>query len=158
MQNTIRQSPLTNEGLKTGHVGINVTDLARAKSFYRNVFGFEVAGEGAEPERRFAFLSDNARLVLTLWEQSAGRFDKTLPGLHHLSFQVETIEQVKEAERRVRAEGVPLYHDGIVPHSEGATSGGIFFEDPDGTRLEIYAPADVTGTAPSGAAPTCGFF
>lgn len=158
MSSTVGQTPLTAAGLQTGHVGINVTDLERAKHFYRAVFGFDLAGEGTEPERRFAFLSDNGRLVLTLWEQSTGRFDAASPGLHHLSFQVETIEQVKEAERRVRAEGVTLYHNGIVPHSEGATSGGIFFEDPDGTRLEIYAPVSVDGTAPSGAAPTCGFF
>ena len=52
-----------------------------------------------------------------------------------------------------------LHHGGIVPHGEGASSGGIFFEDPDGTRLEIYAPAGAnTAPAPSGTAPTCGFF
>ena len=31
-----------------------------------------------------------------------------------------------------------FHHDGVVPHGEGASSGGIFFEDPDGIRLEIY--------------------
>ncbi|MES2462541.1 MAG: VOC family protein, partial [Armatimonadota bacterium] len=37
-------------------------------------------------------------------------------------------------------------------------SGGLFFEDPDGTRLEIYAPSGVEGTVPTSGAPTCGFF
>ncbi len=43
---------------------------------------------------------------------------------------------------------VPFIYDGIVPHAEGAQSGGIFFEDPDGIRLEIYAP---NGAADHGA-------
>jgi hypothetical protein len=35
----------------------------------------------------------------------------------------------------------------------------VFFTDPDGTRLEVYAPSGAEGaTAPAGAAPTCGFF
>jgi hypothetical protein len=55
--------------------------------------------------------------------------------------------------------GTDFLYDGIVPHAESAASGGIFFTDPDGTRLEIYAPSGAEGgEAPSGAAPTCGFF
>lgn len=45
-----------------------------------------------------------------------------------------------------------------MPHREGAQSGGIFFEDPDGTRLEIYAKDGASGAAPVTGAPTCGFF
>ena len=90
---------------------------------------------------------------------SSGEFVTDRPGLHHLAFLVSDIEEVRAAEERVRALGAPLFHDGVVPHGEGATSGGIFFGDPDGIRLEIYAPsgADVA-PAPTAAAPTCGFF
>ncbi len=157
MEKNKATSPIS-PGLQTGHVGINVTDIERVGAFYWNVFGFTMSAEGRDTDREFTFLTDGKQLVLTLWEQSTGRFDKGLPGLHHLSFQVSDIAQVREAERRVRQEGVTLYHDGIVPHSEGTTSGGIFFEDPDGTRLEIYAPTGVTGDAPQQSAPTCGFF
>lgn len=146
---------------QTGHVGLNVTEMERSQAFYQKVFGFEVMHEGTEPERRFVFLGDGKRLVLTLWQQSEGRFPAHAPGLHHLSFQVETMEQVKAAEARLYALNARLYHNGIVPHAEGAQSGGIFFEDPDGTRLEIYAPsgaADTTAAAPVSGAPTCGFF
>jgi predicted pyridoxine 5'-phosphate oxidase superfamily flavin-nucleotide-binding protein len=46
-----------------------------------------------------------------------------------------------------------------IQRREGAASGGIFFFDPDGIRLEIFTPtgADVA-PAPSGTAPTCGSF
>ena len=59
------------------------------------------------------------------------------------------------AMKRLGEMGVGILHDGIVAHGEGAPSGGIYFEDPDGTRLEIYAPDAGEGhSAPAGAAPT----
>ncbi|MBJ8347586.1 VOC family protein [Antrihabitans sp. YC2-6] len=142
-----------------GHVGLNVTDLARSTAFYRKVFGFDVLGEHAEGDRRFAFLGLGGTLMVTLWQQSSGTFETGRPGLHHLAFQVSDIDAVRRAEAIVRDLGAKLFHDGVVPHGEGASSGGIFFSDPDGVRLEIYAPvgADVA-SAPTAGAPTCGFF
>ena len=153
-------APANAAGFQTGHVGLNVTDLDRSAAFYRAVFGFDVMNEGSDPQRRFVFLGDGARLVLTLWQQAEGAFSSRHAGLHHLSFQVDDIEQVRAAERRLRVLGAPLYHGGIVPHAEGAQSGGVFFADPDGTRLEIYAPSgvDEDAAAPTAGAPTCGFF
>jgi lactoylglutathione lyase len=142
----------------TGHVGINVTHLDRSREFYTEVFHLTGIGGSDEAGRRFAFLGDGERLVLTLWEQSDGRFDGRTPGLHHLSFEVPSLEDVRAAEERLRARGATFAYDGVVPHREGAQSGGIFFEDPDGTRLEIYAKDGVSGTAPVTGAPTCGFF
>lgn len=145
--------------LQTGHVGINVTDTERAGRFYREVFGFDVLGESQEDGRRFVFLGNSEQVVLTLWQQSAGRFDAGRPGLHHLSFQVENIDDVREVERRLRARVAPFLYEGIVPHGEGADSGGVFFEDPDGTRLEVYAPTGAGARpAPVAGAPSCGFF
>ncbi|MFD6099362.1 VOC family protein [Nocardiopsis flavescens] len=145
--------------LATGHVGLNVTDLARSRAFYTRVFGFEVLGEGSEEGRGFAFLGRAGRLVLTLWQQARGPFDRTASGLHHLSFEVGTLEEVRAAERELRELSVEFAHDGVVPHGEGASSGGIFFHDPDGIRLEIYAPAGAEALpAPAGDAPACGFF
>jgi catechol 2,3-dioxygenase-like lactoylglutathione lyase family enzyme len=143
----------------TGHVGINVTDLDRSVAFYQALFGLDVLNRSDAPEKRFAFLGAQGKLVLTLWEQAEAAFSPASAGLHHLSFQVGDIEAVRSSEQRVRSLGAMLHHDGIVPHGEGASSGGIFFEDPDGTRLEIYAPTGAdTAPAPHGAAPTCGFF
>ncbi|MEV4356282.1 VOC family protein [Nonomuraea sp. NPDC049625] len=144
---------------QTGHVGLNVTDLDKSKEFYTRVFGFTVAGESQEDGRRYAFLTQDGTLVLTLWQQSEGRFEAGRPGLHHLSFQVADLDAVRRAETVIREIGATLFHDGVVPHREGASSGGVFFADPDGIRLEIFAP-DGAGDrpAPSSEAPTCGFF
>jgi len=143
----------------TGHVGLNVSDLGRSTRFYREVFGFDLAGESAEPGREYAFLAQDGTLVLTLWPQSRGSAATDRPGLHHLSFQVDTIEQVQAAERRLQELGAVIHYGGIVPHREGADSGGLFFEDPDGVRLEILVPAGAGGQpAPYAHGPTCGFF
>jgi len=145
--------------LQTGHIGLNVTNIEQSKNFYQKVFGFNIAASSPDEAHPFVFLSDGERLVLTLWQQSQGDFETGRPGLHHLSFEVETIEEVKNYEEKLRNMDVPLFHDGIVPHGEGTASGGIFFADPDGIRLEIYSPSGATGHhAPTPGAPTCGFF
>jgi lactoylglutathione lyase len=154
--------------LRTGHVGINVTDLGRSRAFYSEVLGLEVLGESTGDGRRFAFLGDPDvespvfldRLAITLWEQSTGTFSPSAPGLHHLAFHVDSVSDVERVRDRLQALGVELLHGGeIVPHSTEFDSGGVFFLDPDGTRLEVCAPAGVpTERAVTGAAPSCGFF
>jgi lactoylglutathione lyase len=144
--------------LNPGHIGINVTNLERARAFYTEVFGLQVAGGSDAEPHRFAFLGDGKQLLLTLWEQGSGRFDARRPGMHHLSFEVPSADDVRAAEARLRERGVKFAYEGIVPHGEGASSGGIYFEDPDGTRLEIYSKDGISGRAPVAGAPTCGFF
>ena len=144
----------------TGHVGLNVTDLDRSIDFYRRVFGLDLLNQpdAADPHA-YARLGHEGHLVLTLWPQSAGKFSADTPGLHHLAFQVETPELVEQARSVLEELGARFAYDGVVPHRDGAESGGLFFFDPDGTRLEISTKhAPVTAPAPSGSAPTCGFF
>jgi catechol 2,3-dioxygenase-like lactoylglutathione lyase family enzyme len=146
-------------GFTTGHVGLNVSDLGRSAHFYRDVFGLDLAAESSEAGREYAFLARDGELLLTLWPQSRGSAATDRPGLHHLSFRVDSIEEVRAAEERLKALGAVIHHGGIVPHREGADSGGLFFEDPDGIRLEIFAPAGAgERPAPHADGPTCGFF
>ena len=143
----------------TGHVGLNVSDLPRSTRFYREVFGFEVAGESDEAGREYVFLAQEGKLVLTLWPQSRGAAPTDRPGLHHLSFEVDSVAQVEAAEVRLKALGARIHHGGIVPHREGGDSGGLFFEDPDGVRLEILTTSGAgQRAAPYAHGPTCGFF
>jgi len=142
-----------------GHIGLNVRDLARSKRFYQDVFGFDLAGESNAEGRTFAFLAQNSAVVLTLWQQSEGSFAANKAGLHHLAFQVDSIEHVKEAERRLRQLGIAIHYDGVTAHAEGADSGGVYFDDPDGIRLEICTPTGASRSpAPKTGAPACGFF
>ncbi|MEU3983770.1 VOC family protein [Streptomyces sp. NPDC026672] len=149
----------TANNLQTGHIGLNVTDLDRSLAFYQKVFDFEVMAEGKDDGRRWAFLGRDSRLLVTLWQQSDGAFPTDKAGLHHLSFQVDSMEEVKATEAVLKAMGAEFAYQGVVPHGESGTSGGIFFTDPDGIRLEIYAPTGADpADAPTAGAPTCGFF
>jgi lactoylglutathione lyase len=145
--------------LRTGHIGLNVTDLDRSLAFYRDVLGFALVAEGKEEGRRYAFLGDGENLVLTLWQQAEQTYDGARAGLHHLAFQADSVERVREYEAALKAYGTEFAYQGVVAHREGAASGGIFFHDPDGTRLEISVPSGAEGApAPVESAPTCGFF
>ncbi|MFE1307556.1 VOC family protein [Streptomyces sp. NPDC058755] len=146
--------------LRTGHTGLNVTDLDRSLVFYRDVLGFTLLAEGKEDDRRYAFLGDGGEgPVLTLWQQARQAYDGGRAGLHHLAFTADSMDRVREYETALRGAGVEFAHEGVVAHREGAASGGIFFHDPDGTRLEIAAPLGTeTAPAPNASAPTCGFF
>lgn len=147
------------DGFETGHIGLNVNDLTRSVQFYEEVFGFQKRGESREKGKEFAMLSNRGKLVLTLWQQSSDGFSGQRAGLHHLSFEVGSIEEIKAIEARLHNLGAKFIYDGIVSHSEGAKSGGIFFEDPDGIRLEIFAPAGAEEYhTPTAEAPACGFF
>ena len=148
--------------LRTGHVGLNVTRLERSLAFYQSIFGFELAARSGPGEREWALLAQDGDLVLTLWEQAGGEFPTDRPGLHHLSFQVDSIDRVRELEAKIRQAGGAILHGGIVPHAEGGDSGGLYFTDPDGIRLEVFIASGVDGAAdapaPTPGAPTCGFF
>ena len=145
--------------LTPGHIGLNVSNLENARKFYCAVFGLETAAISTEPGREYALLSQDGDIVLTLWRQSDGKFSGSTPGLHHLAFRAQSLADVEASQERVVAAGGRILHGGIVPHREGASSGGIFFEDPDGIRLEVFTASGVEGReAPVEGAPTCGFF
>ncbi|GGK29161.1 hypothetical protein GCM10011583_71340 [Streptomyces camponoticapitis] len=145
--------------LKTGHVGLGVTDLNRSLPFYARVLGLETLAEGKDDSRRWAFLGRDGEILVALWQQSQEGFATATAGLHHLSFQVNTLDEIAATEAVLRELDTEFVHDGVVAHAEGAASGGIFFKDPDGIRLEVYVPTGAEGApAPAGQEPTCGFF
>ncbi|MEM7352115.1 MAG: VOC family protein [Acidobacteriota bacterium] len=143
---------------EVGHVGLNVTDLDRSIDFYTDVLALELLNRSDAADRRFAFLGLGGELRITLWQQSQDRFATDRPGLHHLAFQVQSAAEVEAVDAKLRARGAKILHGGVVAHSESSASGGLFFEDPDGSRLEVYTADIGAHPAPSGEAPSCGFF
>lgn len=145
--------------MQLGHIGLNVTDADASRDFFVAALGLEVLHESRETGRRYVFLGRGGEVSLTLWQQSTGRWFATQPGLHHLAWQVESMDEVRATEARLRAMGTPLLSDGIVAHAEGAQSGGIFFEAPDGLRLEVFAAQGAGDLqAPTPGHSSCGFF
>ncbi|WP_219833920.1 VOC family protein [Paenibacillus sp. R14(2021)] len=145
--------------MQIGHIGLNVSDLNRSITFYTEVLGLKLRTLSEEPGKRFAYLGDDTKNTVTLWEQSEGTFSKRTPGLHHLAFEADSAEAVKSYEEKLKAYGASFIYEGLVVHREGGDSGGIFFEDPDGIRVEIYTAQGVSGHDHSSAnGSACGFF
>ena len=71
---------------------------------------------------------------------------------------MDSIDQVQVAQQKLKELRVKFIYEEIVPHAQGAQSGGIFFEDPDGIRLEIYAATGAEKYEAPSDAPLCGFF
>ncbi|MEV0410912.1 VOC family protein [Streptomyces sp. NPDC050448] len=124
----------------------------------RGALGFELLGEGKEG----AAASPSSARTANSSSRSGSRPTAYAPaaaGLHHLALSAGAIEEVRAYEERLRELGVECAYEGVVAHGEGAACGGIFFHDPDGTRLEISVPVGAEDApAPISGAPTCGFF
>jgi catechol 2,3-dioxygenase-like lactoylglutathione lyase family enzyme len=132
-----------------GHVGINVSDLARSLPFYAELLDLKVVQEIHEGERHVGFLMGGEGIFLTIWQQSTGSFSTSRPGLHHLAFQVADADAVVAFEAKLRERNVTLEYGRIVSHGPNSDSGGLFFLDPDGIRLEVYSPTGMSGYDPA---------
>lgn len=83
------------------HVAFAVVNLDRACEFYRDVMGAEIVGRKVVPEQKaevaFVRLQGTAKLELiapTSDDSPVGRFiAKHGPGIHHVCFEVNGIEQ-----------------------------------------------------------------
>lgn len=140
-----------------GHVGLNVTDVDASVAFYTAVFDATVIAK-AGGDRPFALLGTGG-VTLSLWQQASAAASPTVAGMHHLAFQVDSVEDVHAAKTALEALGTTFVYDGVVAHREGATSGGIYFDDPDGIRIEVFTAAGVDPTtAPTPGGLTCGLF
>ncbi|GGD50584.1 VOC family protein [Paenibacillus nasutitermitis] len=145
--------------MNLGHIGFNVSELDRSVRFYTEVLGFTIRSRSDDPEKKFALLGDDNKNLVTLWQQSEGAFSPQLPGIHHFAFEVDSVEIVKDFEHKLKSHGVAFIYDGMVTHTEGADSGGIYFEDPDGIRLEIYTLKGISSHSCSTTnGQACGFF
>jgi catechol 2,3-dioxygenase-like lactoylglutathione lyase family enzyme len=145
--------------MKVGHIGINVNNIEVSKKFYIELFDFEVIFEETKDDRKYMFLGHNGEIVITLWEQSNKEFSTDTAGLHHLAFQVDSIEDLIVFEKKLELLNVKKIYDKIVSHAEGADSGGIFFYDPDSIRLEVCVASDIHKCNPGTKEDSsCGFF
>jgi lactoylglutathione lyase len=145
--------------VELGHVGLNVTNLEGSKAFYLALFDWKVLITSEDGEQKFAVLGNEKGAVLTLWEQSEGTFSSVTPGLHHLALQVSAPEDVQQMKKKLEELDIPIVYGGIVLHAEGRDSGGIYFNDPDGIRIEVFSAAGMNGLQEVHThGPSCGFF
>jgi methylmalonyl-CoA/ethylmalonyl-CoA epimerase len=125
---------------KLHHVAIAVRDLGKAFDFYRDVLGFEPAGEESVPEQkvRVAFFKGGDTLIELVAPSAADApIAKFLeirgPGLHHICIEVDDIEAEMARLRGTGAAFIddkprPGAHGGRIAFMRPASSGGVLIE------------------------------
>lgn len=140
------------------HLGICVSDLERSTRFYEDVFGFKQVysldftnGEVANTmERPDAFTSrmlvrDDVHVELLYWHDltpdgDGQRRPMTVKGITHLSFRVDSIDDLFEAAQRAGG----AVHRETMSVTAGQGEGArdvelVYLTDPDGVRIECMA-------------------
>jgi len=120
------------------HLGLRVTDLARAKRFYVDTLGCHVVREieGAVLVNMYGVLIglDGADAHTS----SDDRFDPFRVGLDHLALTVEDPATLEELKRELDSASVPNHGMEEDPETRDRY---IIFSDPDGIAWELYAIA-----------------
>ena len=128
---------------KLGHVVIKVTDLQRSLAFYAGVLGFKVSdiiGEDRMPGGMIFLRCNPDHHGIALVGGAAGLADQR--ELHHIAFEVGSINDVFRARDHLRAHGATIVFEGR--RGAGAQV-AIEFLDPDGHNLEFYWGIDQIG-------------
>jgi glyoxylase I family protein len=127
------------------HVDLTVSDLARAKRFYKPVMeylGFRMT-ENTAQDLGFAPAGENSiGIVLhpAKPESRAKRHDRYAPGLHHLAFNATSRDQVDGLYSLLQQMGAVILDPPAVYYPPDYYA--VFFADPDGLKLElVHHPA-----------------
>jgi catechol 2,3-dioxygenase len=123
-----------------GHLVLNVTDVERSTRFYRDLVGFQVSRY--RPDGTGAFLTCGVvhhNLALFKAPPGSQPREKGQIGLNHFAFKVESYTALQEAHKRLVDAGTPIDH--ITDH--GMTR-SVYFLDPDGIMMELFADAFAT--------------
>lgn len=133
-----------------GHVRLTVTDIHRSKTFYDQVFGWPAVIDASdrvdEPgvrESQQSFyggtvyqLPSGALFGLRPVAPGGQRFDSEHTGLDHISFLVDSRDELVAAQDKLEQAGVP---HGEVTDLSDAGLAILSFSDPDGVHLELTA-------------------
>jgi glyoxylase I family protein len=131
------------------HVRITVTDIARSKAFYDQVFGWPVAvdrsgsvdepGVKESPEQFFGgtVYQTPQGTLFGLRPVGNARFDPDRTGLDHVSFAVSSRDDLVRAAEALGGAGI---EHGEVTDLTDAGMAILSFQDPDDINIELTAP------------------
>ncbi len=117
---------------RLNHAVLWVRDARRSADFYTSVLGFEVAQQMGE-QAFFLRAGDSANdhdLGLFSVGERPGAAAQT-PGLYHLAWQVDTIDQLVALRTRLSE------HDALRGESDHGVSKSLYAADPDGIEFEV---------------------
>ncbi len=132
---------------KIGHVVLMVTDLRRSVEFYTGVLGFRVSDVYPETmmKGRMVFMrcaADHHGVALVGAAPAGFSGTSSRHELHHMAFEVSTLDEVFAARDYLRRQGVKIEFEG---RRRAGCQVAVEFRDPDGHWLEIYWGLDQVG-------------
>jgi glyoxylase I family protein len=131
MKNRIKVGPLHN-------VMLTVSDPQRSREFYTGVLGFQVSAQFEDGP-----MLTNGSMYLFLFPPpntpiKGDRFDEDRVGLQHISFSLESLHELQEAERVLDGHKVP--HGLIADFGPDMRLYSLRLRDPDNIQVELLAP------------------
>lgn len=120
------------------HIYLSVSNFSQSETFYDLImreFGQHKGDKAIAGEPHAHYFGPQFQLTIRP-AKAAQKHDSYAPGLHHLCFQVEIRTEVDLCYEKLRSVGIEVSSPQIYPeyHPEYYA---IFFQDPDGIRLEI---------------------
>ena len=128
---------------KLGHVVLMVKDVQRSTDFYTKVLGFRISDvypESMMPGKMVFLRFNHDHHGVALVGGSTREVDNC--ELHHMAFQVETLDEVFHARVHLEKHNVPIEFAG---RRRSGCQVAVEFRDPDGHVLEIYWDIDQIG-------------
>ena len=117
------------------HIGLRVTNLARARHFYVDILGFEPVLELPDLMVCNAYGSTIAFRGNATQTHPNDRFDPYRVGLDHVALGVPSANELEEMKRQLDLAGVS--NNGVEQETMMPIS-YISFYDPDGIAWELY--------------------
>jgi catechol 2,3-dioxygenase-like lactoylglutathione lyase family enzyme len=139
---------------KIKHIAIATQDAEKTARFYMDVFGLEQIGKVDSPNASGYFLSDgdiNMAILNFKNDAAAGERGKDYSGIHHIGFQVESLEEMSA---KLAAAGSEPMHDvnralgvGMGDHGRHGGNVEVKYTGPDGVMVDVSQTGWV-GTSP----------
>ncbi len=129
---------------KLGHVVLQVSDLERSLAFYTRILGFKVSDiypDEMMPGGMIFLRCNTDHHCIALVGAAEGQARNT--ELHHIAFEVSTLNEVIGARDHLRANNVPIDFEG---RRRAGCQIAVEFRDPDNHCIEIYWGVDQVGS------------
>jgi catechol 2,3-dioxygenase-like lactoylglutathione lyase family enzyme len=139
---------------RVGHVGIQVTDVDRSITWYRDVLGLTLTGRwpmGENGEMAFMRFTDDHHNIVLFTHPTRVTDENRHAGynaLQHIALEVADRDEWLRALADLKRKGVEIVQGPLIHGPEGGNGPGnafggsgsrsFYFLDPDGNRLELY--------------------
>jgi catechol 2,3-dioxygenase-like lactoylglutathione lyase family enzyme len=121
------------------HVELYVRDLERTVAFWAWLLGRLGYAPYQEWDEGISWRSGATYLAFVQAAPGAAALDRRAVGLNHLAFHATSPEEVDELTEALRERGVRVLYGDRHPYAGGTDHYAVFFEDPDGLKVEVVA-------------------